>query len=97
LRSVLRRKVVSSASSPSGLKPELAIRHREWVRVPGEGNRTPLSAWELYGAARLPPGDSATCGDIGDLTVSDRDYPQALLLSGTQQARCPLRPELAAP
>jgi hypothetical protein len=65
--------------------------------VPGEGNRTPLSAWELYGAARLPPGDSATCGDIGDLTVSDRDYPQALLLSGTQRARRPLRPELAAP
>jgi hypothetical protein len=82
---------------PERLKPELAIRHREWVRVPGEGNRTPLSAWELYGAARLPPGDSATCGDIGDLTVSDRDYPQALLLSGTQRARRPLRPELAAP
>jgi len=80
---------------PERLKPELAIRHREWVRVPGEGNRTPLSAWELYGAARLPPGDSATCGDIGDLTVSDRDYPQALLLSGTQRARRPLRPELA--
>jgi hypothetical protein len=82
---------------PERLKPELAIRHREWVRVPGEGNPTPLSAWEFYGAARLPPGDSATCGDIGDLTVSDRDYPQALLLSGTQRARRPLRPGLAAP
>jgi hypothetical protein len=45
----------------------------------------------------LPPGDSATCGDIGGLTVNDRDYPQALLLSGTQRARRPLRPELAVP
>ena len=46
-----------------------------------------LSAWELYGAARLPPDDSATCGDIAGLTVSDRDYPQRLPLSGTQRAR----------
>jgi hypothetical protein len=63
----------------------------------GDGIEPALSAWELYGAARLPPGDSTTCGDIGGLTVSDRDYPQALLLSGTQRARRPLRPKLAAP
>ena len=42
-----------------------------------------LSAWELYGAARLRSGDSVTCGDIAGMTVSDRDCPQVHLLSGT--------------
>jgi len=47
---------------PERLKPELAIRHRERVRVPGEGNRPPLSAWEVCGVADPPPADSVTCG-----------------------------------
>jgi hypothetical protein len=38
-----------------------------------------LSAWEVCGAARLPPADSVTCGDLDSLTVSDHDYPQVLL------------------
>jgi hypothetical protein len=42
-----------------------------------------LSAWEACGAARQRPGNSATCGDLGGLTVGDRDCPQELLLSGT--------------
>jgi hypothetical protein len=46
-----------------------------------------LPAWEVCGAAFLPPADSATCGDLDGLAVSDRDYPQALLRSGTQRAR----------
>ena len=46
-----------------------------------------LSAWEVCGAAALPPADSVTCGDLDGLSLSDRDYPRALLLSGTQRAR----------
>src|SRR5262245_19693158 len=34
-----------------------------------------LSAWEVCGAACLPPGDSATCEDFDYLTASDREYP----------------------
>jgi hypothetical protein len=42
-----------------------------------------LSAWEVCGAVRLSPADSVTCGDLDGLSVSDRDYPRALLPSGT--------------
>ena len=55
-----------------------------------------LSAREVCGAACLSPSDSTTCGDLGDLPLSDRDYPQVLLLSGTQRAWWPLRPGLEA-
>jgi hypothetical protein len=53
-----------------------------------------LSAWEVCGAVALPPADSVTCGDLGGLSVSDRDYPRVLLLSGTQRARLdpPVKP-----
>jgi hypothetical protein len=51
-----------------------------------------LSAWELYGAVRLPPADSATCANLDGLTVSDHDYPRGLLPSGTFTA-----PEAANP
>jgi hypothetical protein len=34
-----------------------------------------LSAWEVCGAAALPPGDSATCEDLYAWTASYRDYP----------------------
>jgi hypothetical protein len=47
-----------------------------------------LSAWEICGAVALPPADSVTCGDLGGLSLSDRDYPRVLLPSGTQRARC---------
>jgi hypothetical protein len=30
-----------------------------------------LSAWEVYGAARLPPADSVTCRDLVGLSASD--------------------------
>jgi hypothetical protein len=46
-----------------------------------------LSAWEVCGAPRVLPADSVTCGDLGGLSVSDRDYPWVLLPSGTQRAR----------
>jgi hypothetical protein len=46
-----------------------------------------LSAWEVCGAVALPPADSVTCGNLGGLSLSDRDHPRALLLSGTQRAR----------
>ena len=42
-----------------------------------------LSAWELYGAARLPPADWLTCGSADILTVRYRDSPRWLLRSGT--------------
>src|SRR6266571_3914066 len=45
------------------------------------------SAWEVCGAVCMPPADSLTCGHLDGSTVSDRDYPQALLLTGTQRAR----------
>jgi len=45
-----------------------------------------LSAWEVCGAVALPPADSVTCGDLGGLSVSDRDYPQVLLLSARSTA-----------
>jgi hypothetical protein len=60
----------------------------------GKGNRTPLSAWEVCGAARLSPADFRTCVDLDGLSVSDREYP-CVLLPGTQRARRLLRPELA--
>ena len=86
------------SDGPRLVRPDLTVRRLTCAlsmkRV--TGIEPALSAWELYGAARLQPGDSATCGDIGGLTVSDRDYLQALLLSGTQRARRPLGPELAA-
>jgi len=44
-----------------------------------------LSAWELYGAVALRPADSVTCGFFGGLSLSDRDYPRVLLVSGTQR------------
>ena len=47
-----------------------------------------LSAWEVCGAVALPPADSVTCGDLGGLSLSDRDCPRVLLPSGTQRARC---------
>ena len=37
------------------------------------------------------PADFVTCGDLDGLTVSDRDYGQALLRSGTQRALQDLR------
>ena len=46
-----------------------------------------LSAWEVCGVARLLPAVSVTCGDLDGLSASDRDYPWALFLSGTQRAR----------
>ncbi len=46
-----------------------------------------LSAWEVCGAVALRPADSVTCGDLGGLSLSDRDYPRVLPLSGTQRAR----------
>jgi len=49
------------------------------------------SAWEVCGAVALPPADSVTCGDLGGLSLSDRDYPRALLLSSTQRARLDAR------
>ena len=47
-----------------------------------------LSAWEVCGAVALPPADFVTCGDLDGLSASDRDYPRALLLSGTQRHDC---------
>jgi hypothetical protein len=47
-----------------------------------------LSAWEVCGAVALPPAGSVTCGDLGGLSLSDRDDPRVLLPSGTQRARC---------
>jgi hypothetical protein len=38
-----------------------------------------LSAWEVCGAVDQPPADSVTCGDLGGLSLSGRDYPRALL------------------
>jgi hypothetical protein len=46
-----------------------------------------LSAWEVGGAVAPSPADSVTCGDLGGLSLSDRDYPRVLLPSGTQRAR----------
>jgi hypothetical protein len=46
-----------------------------------------LSAWEVCGAVALSPADSVTCGNLGGLSLTDRDYPRALLLSGTHRAR----------
>jgi Phage integrase family len=51
-----------------------------------------LSAWEVCGAARVLPAESVTCGDLDGLSASDRDYPWALLPSGTQRAR--VRPRI---
>jgi hypothetical protein len=45
------------------------------------------SVWEVCGAVALPPADFVTCGDLGGLSLSDRDYPRLLLPSGTQRAR----------
>jgi hypothetical protein len=52
-----------------------------WLRPLG------LSAWEVCGVARVLPADSVTCGDLAGLSLSDRDWPRVLLLSGTQRAR----------
>jgi hypothetical protein len=54
-----------------------------------------LSAWEVCGAVALPPADSVTCGNLGGLSLSGRDYPRALLLSGTQRARLDPRIKLS--
>ena len=51
-----------------------------------------LSAWEVYGAARLPPADSVTCRDLVGLSASDRGYPRVLIPSGTQRARALIDP-----
>src|SRR6516164_5166846 len=32
-----------------------------------------LSAWEVCGTVALPPADSVICGDLGGLSLSDRD------------------------
>src|SRR6185312_3414986 len=45
------------------------------------------SAWEVCGAARVLPADSVICGDLDGLPASDRDYPWALVPSGTRRAR----------
>ena len=67
----------------AGRRPELGTQHVERVT----GIEPALSAWEVSGAVALPPADSVSCGDLGGLSLSDRDYPRALLLSGTQRAR----------
>jgi hypothetical protein len=46
-----------------------------------------LSAWEASAAVHRLPAESLTCDTVGHLSVSDRESPQWLILSGTQRAR----------
>jgi hypothetical protein len=43
-----------------------------------------LSAWEVCGAVALLPADSVSCGDLGGLSLSDRDDPRG---SSSRRAR----------
>jgi hypothetical protein len=86
-----RRPPIGAAEPWKGC-PELGF-----CRGAGDGNRTRTISLGTLWRCR-----SATCRfcdleDLDDLPVSDRDYPQALPLSGTQRARLPLGSGLAVP
>ncbi len=50
-----------------------------------------LSAWEVSAAVRELPAELPACGSVDSLSVSDRQSPRGLVLSGTQRARIPSR------
>src|SRR5215471_15041956 len=80
----------AGSRAASGMPAELGF-HVERVT----GIEPALSAWEVCGAIRLSPADSVTCGELDGHSLSDRDYPRALLSSGTWRARALRHPALA--
>jgi hypothetical protein len=60
---------------------------RAFARGAGDGNRTPLSAWEVSAATVGPPAETMTCRAFSSLPASDRESPLCLRRSGTYRAR----------
>ena len=79
--------LVSGQWSAATFTPKLAGPTWRFFVERVTGIELALSAWEVCGAPRVLPAESVTCGDLDGVSASDRDYPWALLPSGTQRAR----------